>query len=48
MSQDAYAKNILKKNKMEECNPVATPMELGTKLSKFDEGDRVMQTNTEV
>ena len=41
VSQEAYAKDILKKNKMEDCNPVATPMELGAKLSKFDEGDRV-------
>lgn len=41
VSQEAYAKDILKKNKMEECNPVATPMELGTKLSKFEGGDRV-------
>ena len=26
---------------MEECNPVATPMELSSKLSKFEGGDRV-------
>jgi hypothetical protein len=26
---------------MKECNPVATPMELDTKLSKFDGGDHV-------
>jgi Reverse transcriptase (RNA-dependent DNA polymerase) len=41
VSQEAYAKDILKKNKMKECNPVATPMELDTKLSKFDGGDHV-------
>jgi Reverse transcriptase (RNA-dependent DNA polymerase) len=41
ISQKAYAKVILKKNKMEECNLVVTPMELGTKLSKFEGGDRV-------
>jgi Reverse transcriptase (RNA-dependent DNA polymerase) len=41
VSQEAYAKDILKKNKMKECNPVATPMKLGTKLSKFDGGDHV-------
>ncbi|XP_047314378.1 secreted RxLR effector protein 161-like [Impatiens glandulifera] len=39
VSQEAYAKDILKKNKMEECNPVATPMELGTKLFRFKGGD---------
>nr|GEZ44076.1 retrovirus-related Pol polyprotein from transposon TNT 1-94 [Tanacetum cinerariifolium] len=27
--------------KMEDCNPVVTPMELGTKLSKFEEGEPV-------
>ncbi|KAJ3703208.1 hypothetical protein LUZ61_006913 [Rhynchospora tenuis] len=37
----AYAKDILKKNKMDECNPVSTPMEFGAKLSKFEGGDRV-------
>ncbi|GJS54580.1 retrovirus-related pol polyprotein from transposon TNT 1-94 [Tanacetum coccineum] len=41
VSQAGYAKYILKKSKMEECNPVATPMEPGTKLSKFKGGDRV-------
>jgi hypothetical protein len=30
----------LKKNKMKECNSVAIPMELGTKFSKFEGGDR--------
>jgi hypothetical protein len=29
-----------KKNKMKECNSVAIPMELGTKFSKFEGGDR--------
>ena len=41
VSQEAYAKDILKKSRMEECKPVAIPMELGTKLSKFEGGDRV-------
>jgi hypothetical protein len=26
---------------MENCNPIATLMELGTKLSRYDEGDEV-------
>ncbi|KAL8116222.1 hypothetical protein AgCh_022645 [Apium graveolens] len=38
MTQEAYANNILKKFKMEHCNPVATHMELGTKISKFEGG----------
>ena len=41
VSQEAYAKNILKMYKMEDSNPVAIPMELGAKLSKFEGGDRV-------
>ncbi|GJW86882.1 retrovirus-related pol polyprotein from transposon TNT 1-94 [Tanacetum coccineum] len=41
VSQERHVKDILKKSKMEECNPVATPMEPGTKLSKFEGGDRV-------
>lgn len=41
VSQEAYAKEILKKYKMKKCNPVSTPMEPGAKLSKFDGGERV-------
>lgn len=41
ISQQAYAKEILKKSKMENSNPVVTPMELGTKLSKFEGGEPV-------
>jgi hypothetical protein len=41
VSQEAYAKEILKRSKMNESNSVATPMELGTKLSKFEGGERV-------
>jgi len=40
ISQERYALEILKKFKMVDCNPVSTPMELGTKLSKFDNGER--------
>ncbi|XP_047331723.1 uncharacterized mitochondrial protein AtMg00810-like [Impatiens glandulifera] len=36
ISQERYAFEILKKLKMEDCNPVSTPMKPGTKLSKFD------------
>ncbi|KAJ3693375.1 hypothetical protein LUZ60_008855 [Juncus effusus] len=38
-SQEAYAKDILKRYKMEDSNPVATPMELDAKLSKFEGGE---------
>lgn len=41
VSQETYAKEILKKYKMADCNPVSTPMEPGAKLSKFDGGERV-------
>jgi Reverse transcriptase (RNA-dependent DNA polymerase) len=41
VSQEAYAKEILKRFVMENCNPIVTPMELGTKLSRYDEGDEV-------
>ena len=41
ISQEAYANNILKKFRMEHCNPVATPMEQGVKLSKFEGGNSV-------
>ncbi|XP_044473188.1 receptor-like protein 43 [Mangifera indica] len=38
ISQKSYAREILKKFNMLDCNPVSTPMECGIKLSKFDEG----------
>lgn len=41
VSHEAYAKGILNKVKMEECNHVATSMELGLKLSKFEGGEQV-------
>ncbi|XP_050909324.1 uncharacterized mitochondrial protein AtMg00810-like [Lathyrus oleraceus] len=41
ISQEKYAKEILKRYKMESCNPASKPMEPGTKLSKFDGGERV-------
>ncbi|XP_061352521.1 uncharacterized mitochondrial protein AtMg00810-like [Gastrolobium bilobum] len=40
VSHEVYAKEILK-YKMEDCNPVSTPMEPGAKLSKFDGGEQV-------
>ncbi|XP_040952808.1 uncharacterized mitochondrial protein AtMg00810-like [Gossypium hirsutum] len=43
VSQEAYAKEILKKYKMTHCNPVSTPMEPGVKLSKFDGGNESTQ-----
>ena len=41
VSQETYAKEILKKYKMENFNPVSIPMEPGAKLSKFDGGEHV-------
>ncbi|XP_061376199.1 uncharacterized mitochondrial protein AtMg00810-like [Gastrolobium bilobum] len=41
VSQEAYAKGLLEKFKMTDCNPVSTPMEPGLKLSKYDGGERV-------
>ncbi|XP_061346732.1 uncharacterized mitochondrial protein AtMg00810-like [Gastrolobium bilobum] len=41
VSQEAYAKEILKRFKMADCKPVSTPMEPGSKLSKYDGGDLV-------
>lgn len=34
-----YVEEVLKKFKMSSCNLVSTPMEPGTKLSKYSEGD---------
>ncbi|XP_061364779.1 uncharacterized mitochondrial protein AtMg00810-like [Gastrolobium bilobum] len=45
VSQEAYAKEILKRFKMTDCNPVSTPMEPGSKLSKYDGRDRVDASN---
>jgi hypothetical protein len=44
VSQETYSKDILKKNKMEDSNPVSTLMEPGAKLSRYDGGDRVDST----
>jgi Reverse transcriptase (RNA-dependent DNA polymerase) len=44
VSQEAYAKEILKKFKMNECNPVNTLVESETKLSRYDEGKTVDAT----
>jgi Reverse transcriptase (RNA-dependent DNA polymerase) len=45
VSQGAYAREILHKFSMHDCNPIATPMELGAKLSKL-EGGEVVDSNT--
>jgi hypothetical protein len=42
--QQKYAADILKRFRMEECNPVETPIPLGTKLSKKDEGPTMDST----
>ncbi|XP_019244295.1 PREDICTED: uncharacterized protein LOC109224163 [Nicotiana attenuata] len=44
ISQESYTKEILKKFNMLDCNPVNTPIESGTKLSIFDEGEKVDPT----
>jgi hypothetical protein len=41
VSQEAYAKEILKRFGMENYTPIATPMKLGIKLSRYDKGDEV-------
>ncbi|CAJ2640870.1 unnamed protein product [Trifolium pratense] len=38
---EGYAKEVLKKFKMDDANPVSTPMECGIKLSKHEEGEIV-------
>lgn len=44
ISQEAYAKEVLKKFNMSSCNPVNTPIECGIKLSKHDDSDKVDST----
>ena len=38
ISQESYAREILKKFKVENCKPISTPMEYGVKMSKHEEG----------
>jgi hypothetical protein len=42
--QQKYAVDIIKRFRMEECNPAETPIPLGTKLIKKDEGPTVDST----
>jgi hypothetical protein len=42
--QQKYATNIIKRFCMEDCNPVETPIPLGKKLSKQDEGPTMDST----
>ncbi|XP_022847542.1 uncharacterized protein LOC111370064 [Olea europaea var. sylvestris] len=44
ISQEGYAKEILKKFNMEGCKPVCTPVKCGIKLSKNDEGEKLNPT----
>ena len=44
ITQEGYAKEVLKKFKMDDCNPVSTPMECGAKLSKHEDGESVDPT----
>ncbi|KAG6385237.1 hypothetical protein SASPL_154067 [Salvia splendens] len=41
ITQEHYAKEILKKFKMEDCKPINTPMECGVNLSKNEKGEKV-------
>ncbi|KAK6117412.1 hypothetical protein DH2020_048868 [Rehmannia glutinosa] len=44
ISHEGYTKEILKKFKMDDCNPINTPVECGLKLCKDDEGNKVDPT----
>ncbi|KAH9697038.1 hypothetical protein KPL71_023433 [Citrus sinensis] len=44
ISQESYAKEILKKFKMNDCKPISTPVECRVKLSKHDEGEDIDST----
>jgi hypothetical protein len=41
VSKEAYAKEILKKFKMNECNFINTSVESSIKLSRYDEGKAI-------
>ena len=42
--QTKYANEVLKRFRMLNCKPTATPMATGTKISKYDEGSYVDPT----
>ena len=44
ISQEGYAKDILKKFEMLNSNPISTPVECGVKLSKHDNEENVNPT----
>ncbi|KAG6525599.1 hypothetical protein ZIOFF_015561 [Zingiber officinale] len=44
MTQEQYAKEVLKRFRMDYCNPINTQVGCGTKLSKSDEGKMVDPT----
>ena len=44
ISQEAYAKEIFKRFKMEDCKPTSTLVDCGVKLSKFEEGKVIDHT----
>ena len=41
ITHEGYAKEVLKKFKMDNSNPVGTPIECGTNFSKHEEGNKV-------
>ena len=44
ISQESYAREILKKFKVENCKPISTPMEYGVTMTKHEEGTSVDST----
>ena len=44
VSQERYAKEVLEKFNMINSKPVTTPIEVGIKLSKYEDGDVVNPT----
>ncbi|XP_038885842.1 secreted RxLR effector protein 161-like [Benincasa hispida] len=44
ITHEGYAKEVIKKFKMDDFNPVNTPMECGIQLSRCEEGERVYLT----
>ena len=48
LSQDKYAKEIIKKFGMENCQAIDTLIDGSNKISKYDEGDKVIQRISKV